>query len=213
MHQSFVVVFRNILRWWSVSALVFVSHSRVSLISPYSHVKKKPRSNKRCSGGCRIFFRRGCTRLLLYFNINKPYSFFFLQNTSCIRKPQVISGGGVRTPYTLPLDPPLRCYISCMTHAKILVILVFQSGRENQRATRAMRAMRRNRVLRNCKCMKNVSCLVPRFCWWNIVQNYAVLIDFHWLGLSAQSLLTRVKHLPYGLYGQALLRVKTFFRD
>ena len=36
--------------------------------------------------------------------------FFFLQNTSCIRKPQVISGGGgggVRTPCTLPLDPPL----------------------------------------------------------------------------------------------------------
>ena len=33
----------------------------------------------------------------------------FLQNTSCIRKPQVISGGGggVRTPCTLPLDPPL----------------------------------------------------------------------------------------------------------
>ena len=33
---------------------------------------------------------------------------FFSQNTSCIRKPQVISGGrGVRTPCTLPLDPPL----------------------------------------------------------------------------------------------------------
>ena len=34
---------------------------------------------------------------------------FFLQNTSCIRKPQVISGEevGVRTPCTLPLDPPL----------------------------------------------------------------------------------------------------------
>ena len=34
---------------------------------------------------------------------------FFLQNTSCIRKAQVISGGGegVRTPCTLPLDPPL----------------------------------------------------------------------------------------------------------
>ena len=31
---------------------------------------------------------------------------FFLQNTSCIRKPQVISGG-VCTPCTLPLDPPL----------------------------------------------------------------------------------------------------------
>ena len=55
-----------------------------------------------------IFFRRGCTRLFLYFNTNKPHSFFlFLQNTSCIRKPRVISGRGVRTPCTLPLDPPL----------------------------------------------------------------------------------------------------------
>ena len=59
-------------------------------------------------GGSRIFFRRGCTRLLLYFNTNKPHR-FFSQNTSCIRKPQVISGG-VRTPCTLPLDPSLvRC--------------------------------------------------------------------------------------------------------
>ena len=32
---------------------------------------------------------------------------FFGQNTSCIRKPQIISGWGVRTPRTLPLDPPL----------------------------------------------------------------------------------------------------------
>ena len=28
-------------------------------------------------GGSRIFFRRVCTRLLLYFNTNKPHSFFF----------------------------------------------------------------------------------------------------------------------------------------
>ena len=27
-------------------------------------------------GGSRIFFRRGCTRLLLYFNTNKPHFFF-----------------------------------------------------------------------------------------------------------------------------------------
>ena len=37
---------------------------------------------------------------------------FFLQNTSSIRKPQVISGGGVPTPCTLPLDPPLNgCHL------------------------------------------------------------------------------------------------------
>ena len=58
-------------------------------------------------GGSRIFFRRGCTRLLLYFNTNKPHSFLFflLQNTSCIRKPQVISGGGGGAH---PLHPPPR---------------------------------------------------------------------------------------------------------
>ena len=42
-------------------------------------------------------------------NTNKPHSFFSLQNTTCTRKPQVISGGGgVRTPCILPLDPFLR---------------------------------------------------------------------------------------------------------
>ena len=61
-------------------------------------------------GESRIFFRRGCTRLLLYFNTNKPhrffFCFFFLQNTSCIRKPQVISvgggGGGCAPPAPFP---------------------------------------------------------------------------------------------------------------
>ena len=54
-------------------------------------------------------FRRECTLLLLYFNTNKPHS-FFVQNISCIKKPQVISGGGGDAhPCTLPLDPPLMC--------------------------------------------------------------------------------------------------------
>ena len=39
--------------------------------------------------------------------INHICIYIFLHYTSCIRKPQVISGGGVRTPCTLPLDPPL----------------------------------------------------------------------------------------------------------
>ena len=54
-----------------------------------------------------MFFRRGCTRLL---STSTPINHivFFLQNTSCIRKQQVISGGGVCTPCTLPLDPPLQ---------------------------------------------------------------------------------------------------------
>ena len=53
-------------------------------------------------GGSRIFFRRGCTRLLLYFNTNKPHS-FFLQNTRCIRKPAGhLGGGGVAHPLHSP---------------------------------------------------------------------------------------------------------------
>ena len=59
-------------------------------------------------GGSRIFFRRGYTRLLLYFNTNKPHSsFFFLQNTNVLENRRS-SQGGVRTPCTLPLDPPLH---------------------------------------------------------------------------------------------------------
>ena len=32
---------------------------------------------EQCRGGSRIFFKRGCTSLLLYFNTNKTHSFFF----------------------------------------------------------------------------------------------------------------------------------------
>ena len=70
--------------------------------------KERPNRDEATSsfmGGSRIFFRRGCTRLLLYFNTNKPHSIFFGQNTSCIRKPQVSSGGGG----VHPLHPPPRC--------------------------------------------------------------------------------------------------------
>ena len=65
-------------------------------------------------GGSRIFFRRGCTRLLLYFNTNKPHSFFFCFFLFFCRIPVVLEnrrssrgGGGGAHPCTLPLDPPL----------------------------------------------------------------------------------------------------------
>ena len=63
-------------------------------------------------GRIQDFFRRGCTRRLLYFNTNKPHSFFFgripvvLENCRSSQG----GGGGVRTPCTLPLDPPLYSY-------------------------------------------------------------------------------------------------------
>ena len=81
--------------------LAFKSLSLVEFFRPFCLQIKNVR------GGSRIFVRRGCTRLLLYFNTNKPHSFVFLQNTSCIRKPRS-SQGGVRTPCTLPLHPPLN---------------------------------------------------------------------------------------------------------
>ena len=64
-------------------------------------------ANKHSRGGSRIFLGGGG---LVSCSTSRPINhivFFFLQNTSCIRKPQVISGG-VRTPCTLPLDPPLH---------------------------------------------------------------------------------------------------------
>ena len=58
----------------------------------------------RMQGRIQDFFRRGalvsCSTSTL---TNKPHC-FFLQNTSCIRKPQVISGGGGAH----PLHPPPR---------------------------------------------------------------------------------------------------------
>ena len=48
--------------------------------------------------------------------------FFFGQNTSCIRKPLVISGG-VRTPCTLPLDPPLFTFVFQPCTLQIIAVL------------------------------------------------------------------------------------------
>ena len=80
-------------------------------------------------GGSRISFRRGCTCLLLYFNTNKPHS-FFMQNTSCIGKPQVISGeGGAHPLYPPPRSAPVpfsQTFDSetWMTTANLLVLLI-----------------------------------------------------------------------------------------
>ena len=64
-------------------------------------------------GGSRIFFRRGCTRLLLYFNTNKPHSFFFCRIPVVLENRRSSQGGGVRTPCSLPLDPPLYSGPGC----------------------------------------------------------------------------------------------------
>ena len=89
--------------------LRFVTETAPS--SPFSAMcEQKPYPR----GGSRIFFRRGA---LVSCSNSTPINHivFFLQNSSCIRKPQVISGGwGVRTPCTLPLDPSLYpVWFSC----------------------------------------------------------------------------------------------------
>ena len=52
-----------------------------------------------------FFLRRGCTRLLLYFNTNKPHSFFFFCGIPVVLENRRSSQGGA-TPCTLLLDPP-----------------------------------------------------------------------------------------------------------
>ena len=54
----------------------------------------------------------------------------------------------------------------CLFLSRSLSLLVLGSGQSASQ--QAMRAMGKNRVLWNCKCMKNIFCLVPGFCWWNI---------------------------------------------
>ena len=67
-----------------------------------------------------FFSRRGCTRLLLYFNTNKPHSFFFCRIPVVLGNRRSSQGGGeggggggrVHGPCTLPLDPPLYVAVS-----------------------------------------------------------------------------------------------------
>ena len=75
-----------------------------------------------CAGADPRFFLGG--GVLVSFStstlINHIVFFFFSQNTSCIGKPQVISGRWGHTPCTLSLDPPLLHKI--LTWATVLYI-------------------------------------------------------------------------------------------
>ena len=75
-----------------------------------------------CAGADPVFFLGGGA--LVSFStstlINHIVFFFFSQNTSCIGKPQVISGRGGHTPCTLSVDPPLLHKI--LTWATVLYI-------------------------------------------------------------------------------------------
>ena len=96
-----------------------LSLSLVSLCLRYDH-QTRPRQRMynrrryyRCSGADPGFFLGGGALVSCSTSTPVNHIVFFSQNTSCIRKPQVISGegGGVRTPCTLPLDPPLLLFL------------------------------------------------------------------------------------------------------
>ena len=57
-------------------------------------------------GGSRIFFRRGCTRLLLYFSTNKPHRFFFGRIPVVLDNRSPSRGGGGGGAH--PRHPPPR---------------------------------------------------------------------------------------------------------
>ena len=58
--------------------------------------------------GSRIFFRRGCTRLLLCFTTNKPHSFFFFCRIPVVLENHRSSPGGGGGGAPGPPPPPLR---------------------------------------------------------------------------------------------------------
>ena len=67
----------------------------------------------RTRGGSRIFFRRGCTRLLLYFNTNKPHSLSVFGRIPVVvenRRSSRWGGGGCAphapTPRSAPENEP-----------------------------------------------------------------------------------------------------------
>ena len=61
-----------------------------------------------------FFLRRGCTRLLLYFNTNKPQFFFWRMPVVFLNR-RSSQGGGGRT-CTLPLDLPLLFVLCAVFH-------------------------------------------------------------------------------------------------
>ena len=81
------------------AALTVYFQSTANLTTPSAHQRK---TTYTCRGGSRIFFRRGA---LVSCATSTPINhivFHFLQNTSCIRKPQVISRGGCAPPAPSP---------------------------------------------------------------------------------------------------------------
>ena len=85
----------------------FSRHSHFLLSSKTNQIPIQSGTHGR--GGSRIFFRRGCTRVLLYFNTNKPHSFFFFCRIPVVlenRRSSRGGGGGGAPPPPPPHTPP-----------------------------------------------------------------------------------------------------------
>ena len=89
------------------------------------------------------------------------------------------------------LTTPWFLYDCSVNTLRILLLNLLGSGQFVSQ--RAIQAVGKNRLLWNCKCMKNVSCLGPRFCWWNIFAELCridrlsltrIKCSFHWVGLN-----------------------------
>ena len=97
---------------WDVYSMKFrFSCIIISIRKFYIISGSKTIYQSQCSGADPGFFLGGGA--LVSCSTSTPINLIFiLQNTSCIRNPQVISGRGegVRTPCTLPLDPPLMLF-------------------------------------------------------------------------------------------------------
>ena len=108
-----------LLIWLRLFLLLFAPYERQPLFASWSvlylsHRLRQPFSNYKDAGADPGFFLGGGALVSCSTSTPINHIVFFWQNTSCIRKLQVISageegGGGVRNPCTLPLDPPLRC--------------------------------------------------------------------------------------------------------
>ena len=102
---TFNTFYTSHLRWNSTiyhtdigQNVVFHNFSRLIALSQYS--------GRSISGADPGFILGGGA--LFSCSTSTPINQIVWQNTSYIRKPQVISEGGGRTPCTLPLDPPLN---------------------------------------------------------------------------------------------------------
>ena len=67
-------------------------------------------------GRIQDFFRRGCTRLLLYFNTNKPHSLFFGRIPVVLENGRSFQGGAH------PLHPPPRSAPDSVSLRKVIIL-------------------------------------------------------------------------------------------